>query len=191
MRGDRASCLAWVGAVVGGSPEIWSFSGLYTEPCPGYTAPSGCLGEGNIPEAARVQKRGLRPQLDPLLGQPRGGSGGRWGWALWATLGCPCPSLPARRKDCCGLSRLAAGWSQQKLTHDPSDSSNQASWRKANLTCKMAIDNVEKAELLQGGDRLRQRYLSLFQKEVPAYVPSRALRECGLGTPLPALTMNI
>lgn len=40
---------------------------------------------------------------------------------------------------------------------DPSDSSNQTSWRKANLTCKIAIDNLEKAELLQGGDLLRQR----------------------------------
>nr|KAF6347867.1 BCL2 interacting protein 1 [Myotis myotis] len=35
--------------------------------------------------------------------------------------------------------------------------SNQTSWRKANLTCKIAIDNLEKAELLQGGDLLRQR----------------------------------
>lgn len=166
---------------------------------PGYTQsralatllPLDARGEGNTPEGARVHMRGLRPELEPLLGQPRGGSGGRWRWALWAIPGCPCPSLPARRKDCCDLSGLAAGWSQQKLTHDPSDSSNQASWRKANLTCKMAIDNVEKAELLQGGDRLRQRYLSLFQKEVPVYVPTGALRECGLGTPLSALTMNV
>ncbi|XP_023392919.1 vesicle transport protein SEC20 isoform X3 [Pteropus vampyrus] len=35
--------------------------------------------------------------------------------------------------------------------------SNQTCWRKANLTCKIAIDNLEKAELLQGGDLLRQR----------------------------------
>ncbi|MBW00020.1 Vesicle transport protein SEC20, partial [Eschrichtius robustus] len=34
---------------------------------------------------------------------------------------------------------------------------NQTSWRKANLTCKIAIDNLEKAELLQGGDLFRQR----------------------------------
>ncbi|XP_008568257.1 PREDICTED: vesicle transport protein SEC20 isoform X2 [Galeopterus variegatus] len=54
-------------------------------------------------------------------------------------------------------SRCSAWWSQQKLMHDPSDPSNQTSWRKANLTCKIAIDNLEKAELLQGGDPLRQR----------------------------------
>ncbi|XP_038628490.1 vesicle transport protein SEC20 [Tachyglossus aculeatus] len=35
--------------------------------------------------------------------------------------------------------------------------SNQAAWRKANLACKIAIDNFEKDELLQGGDLLRQR----------------------------------
>uniref|UniRef100_F6X3D7 Sec20 C-terminal domain-containing protein n=1 Tax=Monodelphis domestica TaxID=13616 RepID=F6X3D7_MONDO len=34
--------------------------------------------------------------------------------------------------------------------------SNQTAWRKANLACKIAIDNLEKAELLQGGD-MRQR----------------------------------
>ncbi|XP_019596984.2 vesicle transport protein SEC20 isoform X3 [Rhinolophus sinicus] len=46
---------------------------------------------------------------------------------------------------------------QEVESHKKQMLSNQASWRKANLTCKMAIDNVEKAELLQGGDRLRQR----------------------------------
>ncbi|XP_052393514.1 vesicle transport protein SEC20 [Carassius gibelio] len=35
--------------------------------------------------------------------------------------------------------------------------SNQTAWRKANLACKMAIDNLEKDELLQGGDSVRQR----------------------------------
>ncbi|XP_048347463.1 vesicle transport protein SEC20 isoform X1 [Sphaerodactylus townsendi] len=35
--------------------------------------------------------------------------------------------------------------------------SNQAAWRKANLACKIAIDNAEKDELLRGGDPLRQR----------------------------------
>ncbi|XP_010000382.1 PREDICTED: vesicle transport protein SEC20 [Chaetura pelagica] len=35
--------------------------------------------------------------------------------------------------------------------------SNQAAWRKANLACKIAIDNSEKDQLLQGGDSLRQR----------------------------------
>ena len=55
----------------------------------------------------------------------------------------------------------AAWWSHQDLMCDPSFSSNQTSWRKANLTCKIAIDNLEKAELLQGGDSLRQRYLLL------------------------------
>ncbi|KAM5213812.1 vesicle transport protein SEC20 isoform 4-T7 [Hipposideros larvatus] len=46
---------------------------------------------------------------------------------------------------------------QEVESHKKQMLSNQTSWRKANLTCKMAIDNVEKAELLQGGDRLRQR----------------------------------
>uniref|UniRef100_A0A8C6RLA5 BCL2/adenovirus E1B interacting protein 1 n=1 Tax=Nannospalax galili TaxID=1026970 RepID=A0A8C6RLA5_NANGA len=36
-------------------------------------------------------------------------------------------------------------------------SSSHTSWRDANLTCKIAIDNLEKAELLHGGDSLRQR----------------------------------
>lgn len=59
-------------------------------------------------------------------------------------------------------------------THaDPSACSNQASWRKANLTCKLAIDNVEKAELLQGGDRLRQRYVHA------GLCPRRQASECG------------
>ncbi|KAG9490692.1 hypothetical protein GDO78_006158 [Eleutherodactylus coqui] len=35
--------------------------------------------------------------------------------------------------------------------------SNQTVWRKANLSCKMAIDNSEKDELLDGGDATRQR----------------------------------
>ncbi|XP_010072826.1 PREDICTED: vesicle transport protein SEC20 isoform X1 [Pterocles gutturalis] len=37
------------------------------------------------------------------------------------------------------------------------DFSNQAAWRKANLACKIAIDNSEKDQLLQGRDSLRQR----------------------------------
>uniref|UniRef100_A0A8C4XRP1 BCL2 interacting protein 1 n=1 Tax=Falco tinnunculus TaxID=100819 RepID=A0A8C4XRP1_FALTI len=35
--------------------------------------------------------------------------------------------------------------------------SNQAAWRKANLACKIAIDNSEKDQLLQGRDSLRHR----------------------------------
>ncbi|XP_076206504.1 vesicle transport protein SEC20 isoform X3 [Aptenodytes patagonicus] len=35
--------------------------------------------------------------------------------------------------------------------------SNQTAWRKANLACKIAIDNSEKDQLLQGRDSLRQR----------------------------------
>ncbi|XP_051537634.1 vesicle transport protein SEC20-like isoform X1 [Myxocyprinus asiaticus] len=35
--------------------------------------------------------------------------------------------------------------------------SNQMAWRKANLACKLAIDNLEKDELLQGGNSVRQR----------------------------------
>ncbi|KAK2503702.1 hypothetical protein MC885_007610 [Smutsia gigantea] len=46
---------------------------------------------------------------------------------------------------------------QEVESHKKQMLSNQTSWRKANLTCKIAIDNLEKAELLQGGDLLRQR----------------------------------
>ncbi|XP_021041622.1 vesicle transport protein SEC20 [Mus caroli] len=46
---------------------------------------------------------------------------------------------------------------QEVENHKKQMLSNQTSWRKANLTCKLAIDNLEKAELLQGGDSLRQR----------------------------------
>ncbi|NXW94039.1 SEC20 protein, partial [Alopecoenas beccarii] len=35
--------------------------------------------------------------------------------------------------------------------------SNQAAWRKANLACKIAIDNSEKDQLLQGRESFRQR----------------------------------
>ncbi|KAM9311026.1 vesicle transport protein SEC20 [Gastrophryne carolinensis] len=35
--------------------------------------------------------------------------------------------------------------------------SNQTVWRKANLSCKLAIDNSEKDELLEGGSATRQR----------------------------------
>ncbi|KAG7515367.1 hypothetical protein JOB18_006403 [Solea senegalensis] len=37
--------------------------------------------------------------------------------------------------------------------------SNQTAWRKANLACKLAMDNMEKDELLHGGDNhsIRQR----------------------------------
>lgn len=120
------------------------------------------------------------PELEQVLGHPRGGGGGRWGWTLPAAPGRPSPSPPAWRKSCCDLSRLSAWCHQQKLTRDPSDSSNQTSWRKANLTCKIAIDNLEKAELLQGGDLLRQRYLSLSQKVTAVHVPIRSLRDVGI-----------
>nr|XP_023472990.1 vesicle transport protein SEC20 isoform X1 [Equus caballus] len=46
---------------------------------------------------------------------------------------------------------------QEVENHKKQMLSNQTSWRKANLTCKIAIDNLEKAELLRGGDLLRQR----------------------------------
>ncbi|XP_070630628.1 vesicle transport protein SEC20 isoform X2 [Bos indicus] len=46
---------------------------------------------------------------------------------------------------------------QEVENHKKQMLSNQTSWRKANLTCKIAIDNLEKAELLQGGDLFRQR----------------------------------
>ncbi|XP_004644892.1 vesicle transport protein SEC20 [Octodon degus] len=46
---------------------------------------------------------------------------------------------------------------QEVENHKKQMLSNQTSWRKANLTCKIAIDNLEKAELLQGRDPLRQR----------------------------------
>ncbi len=37
------------------------------------------------------------------------------------------------------------------------DSSNQTAWRKANLACKLAIDNTEKDELLRGGENQSTR----------------------------------
>lgn len=41
------------------------------------------------------------------------------------------------------------------------NSSNQTAWRKANLACKLAIDNMEKDELLHGGENqcTRQRFV--------------------------------
>ncbi|XP_036169463.1 vesicle transport protein SEC20 isoform X3 [Myotis myotis] len=57
---------------------------------------------------------------------------------------------------------------QEVENHKKQMLSNQTSWRKANLTCKIAIDNLEKAELLQGGDLLRQRYLCLLQRQPDA-----------------------
>ncbi|XP_020824772.1 vesicle transport protein SEC20 isoform X1 [Phascolarctos cinereus] len=45
---------------------------------------------------------------------------------------------------------------QEVENHKKQLLSNQTAWRKANLACKIAIDNLEKAELLQGGD-MRQR----------------------------------
>uniref|UniRef100_A0A8B9SNY6 BCL2 interacting protein 1 n=1 Tax=Anas platyrhynchos TaxID=8839 RepID=A0A8B9SNY6_ANAPL len=39
----------------------------------------------------------------------------------------------------------------------PQEANAQAAWRKANLACKIAIDNAEKDQLLQGRDSLRQR----------------------------------
>ncbi|XP_005992569.1 vesicle transport protein SEC20 [Latimeria chalumnae] len=41
--------------------------------------------------------------------------------------------------------------------HQKQMQSNQTAWRKANLACKHAIDNLEKDELLHGGDSLRHR----------------------------------
>lgn len=35
--------------------------------------------------------------------------------------------------------------------------SNQTAWRKANLACKLAIDNIEKDTLLHGGDNQSTR----------------------------------
>lgn len=39
----------------------------------------------------------------------------------------------------------------------PAVSSNQTAWRKANLACKLAIDNMEKDKLLHGGDNQSTR----------------------------------
>ncbi|KAL7390010.1 hypothetical protein ABVT39_013369 [Epinephelus coioides] len=39
----------------------------------------------------------------------------------------------------------------------PVDSSNQTAWRKANLACKLAIDNTEKDELLLRGENQSTR----------------------------------
>ncbi|KAL7989222.1 hypothetical protein Chor_011888 [Crotalus horridus] len=46
---------------------------------------------------------------------------------------------------------------QEVENHKKQMLSNQTAWRKANLACKIAIDNSEKDELLRGGDPLRQR----------------------------------
>ncbi|XP_060621098.2 vesicle transport protein SEC20 isoform X2 [Anolis sagrei] len=46
---------------------------------------------------------------------------------------------------------------QEVENHKKQMLSNQTAWRKANLACKIAIDNAEKDELLRGGDPLRQR----------------------------------
>nr|XP_005298117.1 vesicle transport protein SEC20 [Chrysemys picta bellii] len=46
---------------------------------------------------------------------------------------------------------------QEVENHKKQMLSNQTAWRKANLACKIAIDNSEKDELLPGGDPLRQR----------------------------------
>lgn len=37
------------------------------------------------------------------------------------------------------------------------DCSNQTAWRKANLACKLAIDNMEKDELLRSGENQSTR----------------------------------
>lgn len=116
----------------------------------------GCGQQENVPGRPGSRREALGPELQRALGRPRGGGGGRWGGTLPAAPGCPSPSPPA----CSDPSSPSAWCRQQKLTRDPSDSSNQTSWRKANLTCKIAIDNLEKAELLRGGDPLRHRYLS-------------------------------
>ncbi|XP_066573133.1 vesicle transport protein SEC20 [Amia ocellicauda] len=47
---------------------------------------------------------------------------------------------------------------QETEAHRKQMLSNQTAWRKANLSCKLAIDYLEKDELLQGGDSsVRQR----------------------------------
>lgn len=40
-------------------------------------------------------------------------------------------------------------------------SSNQTAWRKASLACQLSIDNMEKDELMHGGDNqsMRQRFV--------------------------------
>uniref|UniRef100_A0A4W5NKA9 BCL2 interacting protein 1 n=1 Tax=Hucho hucho TaxID=62062 RepID=A0A4W5NKA9_9TELE len=42
-------------------------------------------------------------------------------------------------------------------SHRRQNLSNQTAWRKANLACKLSIDNLEKDQLLNGGDSVRQR----------------------------------
>lgn len=37
------------------------------------------------------------------------------------------------------------------------ETSNQTAWRKANLACKLAIDNMEKNELLHAGENRSPR----------------------------------
>lgn len=50
--------------------------------------------------------------------------------------------------------------------------SNQTAWRKANLACKQAIDNMEKDELLHSREDQspRQRFAQYFSSEFRADV---------------------
>uniref|UniRef100_A0A8C8ZSB0 BCL2 interacting protein 1 n=1 Tax=Prolemur simus TaxID=1328070 RepID=A0A8C8ZSB0_PROSS len=77
---------------------------------------------------------------------------------------------------------------QEVENHKKQMLSNQTSWRKANLTCKIAIDNLEKAELLRGGELLRQRYLFFCLSGTQAVTGSLACRARSLASVLYSLS---
>ncbi|XP_042355506.1 vesicle transport protein SEC20 [Plectropomus leopardus] len=58
--------------------------------------------------------------------------------------------------------------------------SNQTAWRKANLACKLAIDNTEKNELLHGRENqtTRQSLQVSSGPEVPSCTALLVRREC-------------
>ncbi|XP_075398082.1 vesicle transport protein SEC20 isoform X4 [Tenrec ecaudatus] len=80
---------------------------------------------------------------------------------------------------------------QEVENHKKQMLSNQTSWRKANLTCKIAIDNLEKAELLQGGELVRHRVRSskppatLQEKDEAFYSPKELQSWTDVGAVLP------
>ncbi|NXH42427.1 SEC20 protein, partial [Dicaeum eximium] len=96
------------------------------------------------------------PPPDP--GHP-GTAAGRAGPALTAPLWCLCS--PPKELEQMAKEQDKESEKQALLreveNHKKQMLSNQAAWRKANLACKIAIDNSEKDQLLQGRDILRQR----------------------------------
>ncbi|NXH80274.1 SEC20 protein, partial [Edolisoma coerulescens] len=98
-------------------------------------------------------------QVPPAAPGHPGTAAGRAGPALTAPFWCLC-SPP---KDLEEMAKEQDKESEKQAllreveNHKKQMLSNQAAWRKANLACKIAIDNSEKDQLLQGRDILRQR----------------------------------